>query len=152
MKKVIRLSETQLIQLIKESIENDDLKTQEYFFRRRGVDLEKLDEMINFQESVQDLENFDGGTEFAEFCIDTAVRFYFGDEGYNDDDDWDDDDWDYGMEDDEIEDERKEPETNKDSLPPESAYEVRKELEEYLYKKYFNDIKTNFDDFMSDES
>ena len=76
MKKVIRLTETQLIRLIKESIENNNLKSEENFFKRRGVDLEKLEEMIYFQESIQEVENFDDGDEFAEFCIYTAVGFY----------------------------------------------------------------------------
>lgn len=143
MKKVIRLTETQLIRLIKESIENDNLKSEENFFKRRGVDLEKLEEMIYFQESIQEVENFDDGDEFAEFCIDTAVSFYFGDEGYTDDDD---DDWGDSWDEDD------EPEKNQDDLPPESAYEVREELEEYLYKKYFNELKVNFDDYISGKS
>lgn len=143
MKKVIRLTETQLIRLIKESIENDNLKSEENFFKRRGVDLEKLEEMIYFQESIQEVENFDDGDEFAEFCIDTAVSFYFGDEGYTDDDD---DDWGDSWDEDE------ETEKNENNLPPESAYEVREELEEYLYKKYFNELKVNFDDYISGKS
>ena len=143
MKKVIRLTETQLIRLIKESIENNNLKSEENFFKRRGVDLEKLEEMIYFQESIQEVENFDDGDEFAEFCIYTAVGFYFGGEGYTDDDD---DDWgDSWDEDDETE-------KNENNLPPESAYEVRDELEEYLYEKYFNELKVNFDDYISGKS
>lgn len=143
MKKVIRLTETQLIRLINESIENDNFRSEINFFKRRGVDLEKLEEMIYFQESVQEVENFEDGTEFAEFCIDTAVSFYFGDEGYTDDDD---DDWDDDWDEDESS------EKNEENYPPESAYEVREELESYLYKMYLNELKVNFDDYMSGES
>ena len=43
-------------------------------------------------------------------------------------------------------------EKNENNLPPESAYEVRDELEEYLYEKYFNELKVNFDDYISGKS
>ena len=57
-------------------------------FRRRGVDLQKIRDMIEDQVEIQDPVNFEDAEEYSYFCVRRAICHYFNDC----DDDWDDDD------------------------------------------------------------
>ena len=79
---------------------------------RRAGELEKIGDSIEFQTEVQDPCNFDDSEEYADFCIGQGVSFYYCDEDYCDDEDY--------------------------TEPSEEMIEVRGEVEEYLYKKYYD--------------
>lgn len=56
-------------------------------FRRRGVELDKISDIIEYQTEIQDPCNFDDGEEYADFCIGEGMRFFYGDEDYEREDD-----------------------------------------------------------------
>jgi hypothetical protein len=59
--------------------------------------IQEVRDIINYQTEVQDPCNFDDGEEYADFCINEGLNFFYGDEGYERDDDvFDDEDEDYG--------------------------------------------------------
>lgn len=93
---------------------------------RRGIELEKIGDIIDYQTEIQDPCNFDDGDEYAEFCVGQGICFYYCDEGYCDEDD-------------------------EDYVEPSvGMVEVRDEVEEYLYKKYYNDLIEIYDDLIDD--
>jgi hypothetical protein len=57
--------------------------------RRRGIELEKLDDIIEYQTEIQDPCDFEGPEDYADFCIGQGLGFYYCDEGYCDEDDED---------------------------------------------------------------
>ena len=57
--------------------------------RRRGVELEKIGDIIEYQTEIQDPCNFEDASEYADFCIGQGVSFYYCDEDYCDEDDED---------------------------------------------------------------
>jgi|688.fasta_scaffold166044_4 hypothetical protein len=47
--------------------------------------LQELRDSIDFQTEIHDPCNFDDGEEYADFCINEGLSFFYGDEGYDDD-------------------------------------------------------------------
>ena len=100
---------------------------KELKFRRRGVDLQKIRDMIEDQVEMQDPVNFEDAEEYSYFCVRQAICYYFDDC----DDDWDDDD-----EDDEDDED--------DNTPhPGISFELRSELENLMdneFDEYLNSL------------
>jgi hypothetical protein len=46
--------------------------------------LQELRDIIDYQTEIQDPCNFDDGEEYADFCINEGLSFFYGDEGYRD--------------------------------------------------------------------
>jgi hypothetical protein len=82
--------------------------------RRRGVEIDKIGDIIEYQTEIQDPCTFEDGEEYADFCINQGISFYYCDENYCDEDDED----------------YKE--------PTEEMIEVREEVETYLNEKYYD--------------
>ena len=83
---------------------------------RRGAELEKIGNIIEYQTEIQDPCDFEDEDDYADFCILEGIHFYYCDEGYCDE------------EEDEDSEERE--------GPPESMIEVRDEVENYMEEKY----------------
>jgi hypothetical protein len=94
--------------------------------RRRGIELDKIGDIIEYQTEIQDPCNFEDASEYADFCIGQGVSFYYCDEDYCDEDDED----------------YKE--------PSEEMVEIRIEVEEYLSEKYYNYLHDIYEDFIKD--
>ena len=91
-----------------------------------GIELEKIGDIIDYQTEIQDPCNFDDGEEYAEFCVGQGIGFYYCDEGYCDEDD-------------------------EDYIEPSvGMIEVRDEVEEYLYKKYYDELIEIYDGISKD--
>ena len=96
---------------------------------RRGVELEELEkigDIIEYQTEVQDPCDFDDEEDYADFCIGQGLHFYYCDEGYCDEDD-----------EDYVE-------------PPVEMVEVRDEVGEYIYKKYYDYLVEIYYDISDD--
>jgi hypothetical protein len=87
--------------------------------RRRGVELDKMGDIIEYQTVIQDPCNFDDGEEYADFCINQGISFYYCDENYCDED---------------------------DKEPTEEMIKVRGEVEYYLNNKYYNMLTNIWDE------
>jgi hypothetical protein len=86
--------------------------------RRRGIELDKIRNFIMYQTEIQNPCNFDDGDEYADFCINQGIGFYYCDEGYCDED-------------------------SEDYVEPtEEMYEVRDYVEEYFNGMLYNELKT----------
>lgn len=59
--------------------------TKEEIKRLRRI--QEVRDIIDYQTEIQDPCNFDDGEEYADFCIDTGISFFYGDEGYERTDD-----------------------------------------------------------------
>ena len=81
---------------------------------RRGVELEKIGDIIEYQTEIQDPCDFDDEEDYADFCMGQALRFYYCDEGYCDEDE----------------------ETEDYEGPSESMIEIRDEVENYMEEKF----------------
>lgn len=90
--------------------------------RRRGVELDKIGDIIEYQTEIQDPCNFEDASEYADFCIGQGVSFYYCDEDYCDEDDED----------------YKE--------PSEEMVGIRNEVEEYLNEKYYDYLYDIYED------
>lgn len=44
--------------------------------------IQEVRDIIEFQTEIQDPHNFDDGEEYADFCIGEGLSFFYGDEGY----------------------------------------------------------------------
>jgi hypothetical protein len=108
--------------------------------KRRGIDLNKLIDMVDSQSEIQYPCDFDDGEEFADFCIDQAVRFYYKDEGYDDDED-------EGYDDDE--DEEYDDEDNDDEIFDE-IHEVREDIENYLTTTLSDGLISMWEEYMEE--
>ena len=93
---------------------------------RRGIDLQKIGDIIEYQTEIQDPCNFDDEEEYALFCIVQGIRFYYCDEGYCDEDD-----------DDYFE-------------PTEEMWEVRDEVGRYFENKYYDYLVEFYNDSNKD--
>lgn len=87
--------------------------------RRRGAELEKIGDMIEFQTEIQDPCDFEDEEDYADFCIGQALNFYYNDEEL--------DDYEY---------------------PPEEMVDVRDEVEEYLHKKFYDYLVDIYEDLV----
>lgn len=95
-------------------------------FLRRGVDLQEIGNTIEYQTEIQDPCNFDDSEDYALFCINQGIKFYYCDEGYCNEDD-----------EDYIE-------------PTEEMWEVRHEVERYLDEKYYDYLVDIYNDLSED--
>jgi hypothetical protein len=94
-----------------ESITPEELK------RLRRI--QEVRNTIDFQTEVQDPCNFDDGEEYADFCIGEGLSFFYGDEGYEREDEiFQDEEEDY----------------------------LRDEITEMIYKEYFNYLSNLWDE------
>lgn len=86
-----------------ESITPEELK------RLRRI--QEVRNTIDFQTEVQDPCNFDDGEEYADFCIGEGLSFFYGDEGYERED---------------------------EIFQDEEEDHLRDEITEMMYKEYFD--------------
>lgn len=91
--------------------------------RRRGIDIDKISNIIEYQTEIQNPCNFDDASEYADFCINQGISFYYCDEDYCDEDD---------------EDYRE---------PSDEMNEVRGDVETYLNEKYYGRLTTMWDEY-----
>ena len=85
--------------------------------RRRGVELEKIGDMIEYQTEIQDPCDFEDEDDYADFCINEGLNFYYNDEEH----------YDY-------------------EEPSEEMVDVRDEVEEYLNKKFYDYLVELYND------
>ena len=65
--------------------------------RKRLRRIQEVRNIIEYQTEIQDPCNFEDGDEYADFCIDEGIKFFYGDEGYEREDDvFADEEEDYG--------------------------------------------------------
>jgi hypothetical protein len=62
-------------------------ETQNKTLLKRLRRIQEVRDTIEYQMEVQDPCNFEDGNEFAEFCIEEGLRFFYGDEDYEREDD-----------------------------------------------------------------
>lgn len=62
-------------------------ETQNEALLKRLRRVQEVRDTIEFQMEVQDPCNFEDGNEYAEFCIEEGLRFFYGDEDYEREDD-----------------------------------------------------------------
>ena len=85
--------------------------------RRRGVELEKIGNIIEYQTEIQDPCDFEDEEDYADFCIGQGLSFYYNDEEV--------DDYEY---------------------PSEEMVDAREEVEEYLHKKFYDYLVELYND------
>jgi hypothetical protein len=83
---------------------------------RRGVELEKIGDIVEYQTEIQDPCDFEDEDDYADFCILQGIHFYYCDEGYCDEDE----------------------DTEDYEGPSPAMVEVRDEVEQYIYDKYYD--------------
>jgi len=96
--------------------------------RRRGIELEKLDNIIEYQTEIQDPCDFEGPEDYADFCIGQGLGFYYCDEGYCDGDD------------------EYEEEGNNKKGPSEEMWDVREDVELYVENKFYDYLYGLYED------
>ena len=85
---------------------------------RRGVELEKIGDLIKSQIEIQFPCDFEDEDDYADFCIGQGISFY-----YNDDED------------------------EEYKYPTEDMFELRDEIEDYMQKKYYNYLVGIYNDY-----
>lgn len=83
---------------------------------RRGVELEKIGDIVEYQTEIQDPCDFEDEEDYSDFCILQGIHFYYCDEGYCDEDE----------------------DTEDYKGPSPAMVEVRDEVEQYIYDKYYD--------------
>jgi len=83
---------------------------------RRGVELEKIGNIVEYQTEIQDPCDFEDEEDYSDFCILQGIHFYYCDEGYCDEDE----------------------DTEDYEGPSPAMVEVRDEVEQYIYDKYYD--------------
>jgi hypothetical protein len=86
---------------------------------RRGVELEKIGDIIEYQTEIQDPCDFEDKDDYADFCIGQGINFY-----YNDDED---EEYEY---------------------PSDDMFEIRNEVENYIDNKYYNYLVGIYNDLV----
>jgi len=86
---------------------------------RRGVELEKIGDIIEYQTEIQDPCDFEDKDDYADFCIGQGINFY-----YNDDED---EEYEY---------------------PSDDMFEIRNEVENYIDNKYYNYLVEIYNDLV----
>jgi hypothetical protein len=84
--------------------------------KRRAVELEKIGNIIEYQTEIQDPCDFEDEEDYSDFCILQGIHFYYCDEGYCDEDE----------------------DTEDYEGPSPAMVEVRDEVEQYIYDKYYD--------------
>jgi hypothetical protein len=102
--------------------------------RRRGIELGKIDDIIEYQTEIQNPCTFEGPEDYADFCIGQGISFYYCDEGYCDDED-EDDDYD----------------GNNKKGPSEEMWEVREDVELYMENKFYDYLYGLYEDSNCEE-
>ena len=62
-------------------------ETQSKTLLKRLRRIQELRDSIEYQMEIQDPCNFEDGNEYAEFCIEEGLRFFYGDENFEREDD-----------------------------------------------------------------
>jgi hypothetical protein len=57
-------------------------ETQNKELLKRLRRIQEVKDIITYQTEIQDPCNFEDGEDYAEFCIDQGISFFYGDEGY----------------------------------------------------------------------
>ena len=83
---------------------------------RRGVELEKIGDIVEYQTEIQDPCDFEDEEDYSDFCILQGIHFYYCDEGYCDEDE----------------------DTEDYEGPSPAMVELRDEVEQYIYDKYYD--------------
>ena len=83
---------------------------------RRGGDVQKIRNIIDYQTEIQDPCDFKDGEDYADFCIGEGFHFYYCDENYCDEDDEDYEE------------------------PSEQMVEIRDEVEIFLTEEYEDEL------------
>jgi hypothetical protein len=86
---------------------------------RRGVEIEKIGDIIEYQTEIQDPCDFEDKDDYADFCIGQGIHFY-----YNDDED---EEYEY---------------------PSDDMVEIRDEVENYIDNKYYNYLVEIYNDLV----
>jgi len=86
---------------------------------RRGVEIEKIGDIIEYQTEIQDPCDFEDKDDYADFCIGQGIHFY-----YNDDED---EEYEY---------------------PSDDMFEIRNEVENYIDNKYYNYLVEIYNDLV----
>ena len=86
---------------------------------RRGVEIEKIGDIIEYQTEIQDPCDFEDKDDYADFCIGQGIHFY-----YNDDED---EEYEY---------------------PSDDMVEIRNEVENYIDNKYYNYLVGIYNDLV----
>lgn len=94
-------------------------KEMDIRLRRRSVELEKISNIIEYQTEIQDPCDFEDEDDYADFCINEGLNFYYNDEELDD----------Y-------------PE------PSVEMVDVREEVEEYLNKKFYDYLVDIYNDLI----
>lgn len=85
--------------------------------RRRGVELKKIEDIIEYQTEIQDPCDFEDEDDYADFCVGQGLSFYYNDEEEEDVDE-----------------------------PSEEMVDAREEVEEYLNKKFYDYLVDLYND------
>jgi hypothetical protein len=96
---------------------------------RRGIELKKIDDIIEYQTEIQDPCTFEDASDYADFCTGQGISFYYCDEGYCDEDD---------------EDEGK-------TGASEEMWEVREDVELYVENKFYDYLYGLYEDSNCEE-
>jgi hypothetical protein len=86
---------------------------------RRGVEIEKIGDIIEYQTEIQDPCDFEDKDDYADFCIGQGINFY-----YNDDED---EEYEY---------------------PSDDMFEIQNEVENYIDNKYYNYLVEIYNDLV----
>lgn len=84
--------------------------------------LQELRDSIDFQTEIHNPCNFDDGEEYADFCISEGLGFFYGDEGYRDEEEYEKD---YDIFD---------------------NHEEREEVEKLMYDEYFDMLSESWEE------
>jgi hypothetical protein len=85
--------------------------------KRLWVEIKKISNIIEYQTEIQDPCDFEDEEDYADFCIGQGLSFYYNDE-----------------EEEDVEE------------PSEEMVDVREEVEEYLYKKFYDYLVEFYND------
>ena len=90
---------------------------KELRIRRRGAEIQKIGDIIEYQTEIQDPCDFEDEEDYADFCIGQGLTFYYNDEEQ--------DDYEY---------------------PSDEMVELRDGIEEYLQEKYYDYLVEFYND------
>ena len=84
---------------------------KELRLRRRGTDIQKISNIIEYQTEIQDPFDFEDAEDYADFCILQGIHFYYNDEEEEDVD-----------------------------APSEEMVEIREDVEDFLFKLHYDEL------------